>query len=101
MKDSTEKMVAALYQAMTGETDRFTIDGKSWVVETPVHRAAPDFYDASTRGAQVNLPDFMDWIAARLIRFGDSPNVDFVLTLRERANLLRAAIAKAEGRQAQ
>lgn len=58
--------------------------------------AAPDFYHAATTGAQVNLPDFLEWIAARLIRLGDNPNADFVLTLRDRAKLLRAAIAKAE-----
>lgn len=61
--------------------------------------AAPDFFHAATMGAQLNLPDLMDWIAARLIRFGDDPNVDFIFTLRERAKLLRAAIAKAEGRE--
>lgn len=60
--------------------------------------AAPEFYHAAIVGAQVNLPDLMEWVAARLIRFGDSPNVDFVHTLRDRAKLLRSAIAKAEGR---
>jgi len=59
--------------------------------------AAPDFFHAAITGAQLNLPDFLDWIAARLINFGDEPNVDFVMTLRERAKLFRAAIAKATG----
>jgi hypothetical protein len=30
--------------------------------------------------------------------YGESPNVDFVLTCRDRANGVRAAIAKAEGK---
>jgi hypothetical protein len=59
--------------------------------------AAPDFFHAATTGAQVNLPDLLDWVAARLIRFGDSENMDFIHTLRDRAKLLRAAITKATG----
>lgn len=61
--------------------------------------ASPDFYHAATTGAQVNLPDFLEWIADRLVHVhGDSPNVDFVLTCRHRAQLLRASIVKAEGK---
>lgn len=60
--------------------------------------AAPDYHDAATCGAQVNLPDFLDWIADRLVHVhGDDPNVDFVVTCRDRARKLRAAIAKATG----
>jgi hypothetical protein len=44
-------------------------------------------------------PDFLDWIANRLVEVhGESPNVDFVIALRRRAAKARAAIAKAEGR---
>lgn len=47
-------------------------------------------------GAQVNLPDFLDWLADRLvIVYGESPNVDFVHTCRDRAKLARAVLAKA------
>lgn len=61
--------------------------------------AAPDFYHAATAGAQVNLPEFLEWVADRLVHVhGESPNVDFVLTCQDRAKLLRAAIAKAEGK---
>lgn len=60
--------------------------------------AAPDFYHAATTGAQVNLPDFLDWIADRFVHvYGESPDVDFVHTCRDRAKLLRVAIAKATG----
>ena len=61
--------------------------------------AAPDYHKACTCGAQINLPDFLDWLADRLVNvYGESPNVDFVHTCRDRAKALRAAIAKAKGR---
>lgn len=60
--------------------------------------AAPDLLEAQTMGAEVNTPDFLDWIADRLINsYGVNPNVDFVHSLRERAKAGRAAIAKATG----
>lgn len=60
--------------------------------------AAPELLDAQTMGVEVNTPDFLDWMAERLIHvYGESPNIDFVLSLRERAKAGRAAIAKAEG----
>ena len=47
-------------------------------------------------GAQLNTPDFLEWIADRLVHVhGENPNVDYVLTLRDRAKAGRAAIAKA------
>lgn len=60
--------------------------------------AAPELLEAQTMGAELNTPDFLDWIAARLIHYGDNPNADFILSLRERAKSGRAAIAKAEGK---
>lgn len=43
-------------------------------------------------------PDFLEWIADRLVHIhGESPNVDFVLALRRKAARARAAIAKAKG----
>lgn len=60
--------------------------------------AAPDLLNALTTGAQLNMPDFLEWIAARLVKVhGDDPNVDYVQTLRHRAKLCREAIAKATG----
>jgi hypothetical protein len=60
--------------------------------------AAPDLLAALTMGAQVNTPDFLDWVADRLVNvYGESPNVDFVHSLRDRAKAGRAAIAKATG----
>ena len=38
-------------------------------------------------------PDFIDWVADRLIRHGDDPNVDFVQALRRKADEMRAARA--------
>lgn len=62
--------------------------------------AAPELLEALTMGTQVNTPDFLDWIAARLVNvYGENPNVDFVLSLKERAEASRAAIAKALGEQ--
>lgn len=38
-------------------------------------------------------PDFYDWLADRLVhKYGEDPNVDFVLTLRRRAALGRQAL---------
>lgn len=49
-------------------------------------------------GSDANTPDFLDWIADRLVnRYGEDERVDFVLSLRERAAAGRVAIAKAEG----
>ncbi len=60
--------------------------------------AAPDLLAAQTMGASKNTPDFLDWIANRLVRaYGENPNLDFVLSLRERAQAGRLAIVKAIG----
>jgi hypothetical protein len=41
-------------------------------------------------GPQTNLEDFLDWIADRLVFIhGESPNVDYVLSLRKRAETAR------------
>jgi hypothetical protein len=55
--------------------------------------AAPKLLEAQIMGAQVNTPDFLDWIADRLVNvYGESSHVDFVLSLRERAAVGRTAI---------
>lgn len=60
--------------------------------------AAPELLCCQTMGEQMNTPDFLDWIADRLVHvYGESPNVDFVVSLRQRAAAGRAAMAKAEG----
>lgn len=62
--------------------------------------AAPDLLEAQTMGSQLNTPDFLDWVADRLVHvYGESPLMDFVHTLRERAKAGRAAVAKATGGQ--
>lgn len=60
--------------------------------------AAPDLLESQTMGIQLNTPDFLDWIAERLVNvYGESPHVDFVVSLKDRAAAGRAAIAKALG----
>lgn len=60
--------------------------------------AAPDLAEAIAYGPTLELPDFLEWIADRLVNVhGESPNVDFVLSLRERAKRCRAALSKARG----
>ena len=50
--------------------------------------------EALTYGAQVNLPDFLEWWAARAVdKYNENPQVDYVLSLRIRAQLCRAALA--------
>jgi hypothetical protein len=45
------------------------------------------------RGEQLDLPSFLDWVADRLVHVhGDSPNVDFVLALKERSKRIRLAM---------
>lgn len=62
--------------------------------------AAPELLAAQTMGAELNTPRFLDWVADRLVDvYGESPNVDFVQSLRARATAGRSAIAKATGEQ--
>jgi len=48
------------------------------------------------REAGTPVPFFLNWVADRLVSFGDNPNVDFVVTLRHRATQLEE-IAKLLG----
>ena len=44
------------------------------------------------------LPEFIHWVACRFVTVhGDSPNVDYVLSLRKRAEAAETALAKLEG----
>ncbi len=71
---------------------------KKHMADARLIAAAPDLLAAQTMGAEINTPDFLDWIAERLIHVhGESPHVDYVLSLRERAKAGRAALAKATG----
>ena len=61
--------------------------------------AAKEFYEAHEPHSEPTGPDFLDWLANRLVEVhGENPNVDFVLALRRKADKARKAIAKAEGR---
>lgn len=78
-------------QCEGGGQDYAVMDDAAYLIE--------DMYDALTQGAQLNLPDFLEWIAARLVTVhGEDRNVDYVHTLHDRAKKCRAAIAKAEGK---
>lgn len=60
--------------------------------------AAHELLEAQTMGPSLNTPDFLDWLADRLVsKCGEDSNADFVLSLRARAAAGRAAIAKATG----
>jgi len=60
--------------------------------------AAPDLLKSQTMGSSLNTPDFLDWIADRLVGvYGEPECIDFVASLRERSKSGRAAIAKATG----
>ena len=70
----------------------------SWVEDAADARliaAAPDLLEAQED--ERAGPDFLNWVADRLVRHGDHPDADFVLCLRRRASLARAAIAKVKG----
>lgn len=59
-----------------------------------------ELVEAIENGAQVNTPDLMEWVAERLIHVhGENPHVDYVLSLRTRAEKLRLASSKAQSHQ--
>lgn len=61
--------------------------------------AAPEMLAVLTYGPSLALPEFLEWVANRLVNVHREPDgIDFVASLRERARIARAAIAKAEGR---
>jgi len=82
---------------------------ESWVEANPEHagekviarltherEVREQLVAAQTMGVQVNTPDFLDWMADRLINvYKESPNVDFVHSLRDRATAGRTALAAA------
>lgn len=48
--------------------------------------ASPELLECQTMGESLNTPDFLDWMADRIVKvYGESPNVDFVISLRARA----------------
>lgn len=60
--------------------------------------AAPELLEALQHGQTLNLPDMLDWVADRLVYVhGENQNLDFISSLRNRARMCRAAIAKALG----
>lgn len=72
-----------------------------WHANARLIAAAPDLLSCLTMGAELNTPDMLEWIADRLVSVhGESPFVDFVVSLRDRANAMRKAIAKAKGESA-
>ena len=60
--------------------------------------AAPELLEAHEPDADMPGPDFLDWIADRMVNvYGESEGIDFVLALRRKAEKTRKAIAKAIG----
>lgn len=54
--------------------------------------AAPTLIKCLTMGATMQTPEFLEWLADRLVTvYGEDPGVDFVLSLRDRAGQMRAA----------
>jgi hypothetical protein len=62
--------------------------------------AYKELLKAQTMGASKNTPDFLDWVADRLVTvYKDDSNVDFVLSLRERARQGRLGLTAHESSQ--
>lgn len=86
--------------AMLAHSIKYDDQHETAIANARLIAAAPDLLDAQTMGASLNTPDFLDWIADRLVHvYGEPEGIDFVSSLRERANAGRAAIAKATGTQ--
>jgi hypothetical protein len=65
---------------------------------TSARAAIADMAAALEPSATPSGPDFLDWIANRLVNvYGESENVDFVLALRRKANAARATLDKHKG----
>jgi hypothetical protein len=46
-------------------------------------------------GGPTKLPDFLNWIADRLVHVhGENPNLDYILSLRDRAELARVILGR-------
>lgn len=70
----------------------------TYLANKQIIAAAPELLEALTYGQTLNLPDMLDWVADRLVNVhGENCNLDFILSIRERANKARAAINKATG----
>lgn len=71
---------------------------EEYAANTRLVAAAPELLEALTYGQTLNLPDMLDWVADRLVNVhGENCNLDFIVSIRERASKARAAIAKATG----
>lgn len=60
--------------------------------------AAPELLEVLTHGQTMDMADMLDWVADRLVYVHhENENMDYIISLRERANLARAAITKVLG----
>lgn len=81
-------------KAQTQAKENRNLQRAKWRVEL----AAFDLLATQTMGASLNTPDFLEWVADRLVKvYGEPSNIDFVVSLRDRALAGRAAVAKATG----
>lgn len=96
--DEDSSLVSETHGCVMHLGDCYPNGGQPNEADARLIAASPDLYESQTMGAQMNTPDFLDWMADRLIHvYGENPDVDFVLSLRSRANAGRKAIAKARG----
>lgn len=85
--------------------DKITINSHNATVATVYRRAdarlikaAPELLEACEPDADPPGPDFLEWLACRLVSvYGESENVSHVHALRRKAEKMRSAIAKAKG----
>jgi beta-xylosidase len=62
-------------------------------------RTIAELVAAIDGGVQVSTPELMEWIADRMVFvYNESPNVDYVQSLRSRAQKLRLASSQAQSK---
>lgn len=72
--------------------------GEKTVANSNLIAAAPDFLQAALMGQTMQTKEFLHWIADRLVFVhGENENVDFIISLRERADAIGKAVEKALG----
>lgn len=67
-----------------------------WDADASLIAAAPDLYEAHEPHSNPPGPDFLDWLAERLVKvYGENHETDLVQALRRKAAKARAALSKA------